>query len=295
MSNAVCQTPCRKEDRPAGVRRSGHVNDRKRVTDLDEARQQAGVCFGMRRCVGGWAIACSWTCWRRVGRRAVRSSAASGIKPPPTPQVIETHVCDGTCREITRASTTTPHLRNASQIPRTEGACMLTLITPFQTISVLTATAHRKPDRIGQSTISTTSNASEPPQRSIRHSSSRNGPPKLSPVATTTHTFAKDNGRACSIAGYRPWYLWTSSIWPAMMVASKRQAEDWDCRRLRRSRCTPRDRNKGEHSRVAGRGRPRPTCTWLSIHWSEDWTRQFSERYLLAQVNRRGSSLCTDR
>ena len=211
------------------------------------------------RCCNGPGVLLSFD---RVARCLGRSSCRHiGLRQPspnnsPWPQVDRerhgrSHVSRG---GITSAITTTPHLSNASQIPRTEGACMLTLITPFQTISVLTATAHRKPDRIGQSTISTTSNASEPPQRSIRHSSSRNGPPKLSPVATTIHTFAKDNGRACLIAGYRPWYPWTSSIWLATMAASKRLSEDWGYRSLKRSRCTRRDHSKAKRLKVAGRG-----------------------------------------
>lgn len=124
----------------------------------------------------------------------------------------------------------------------------------LQMIPILTASARRKHDRIGQSTISTTSNASEPLKRHTRLSSSRNGQLRPSRVATTTPTSVKDNGRACSIAGYRQWYPWTSSIWPATMAASKRLAEDWGYRSLKRSRCTRRDHSKAKRLKVAGRG-----------------------------------------
>lgn len=187
------------------------------------------------------------------GTLEVVSASGRHTTPEPTPQIIETHAMrPWSDHEI---EVITSHLSHASQIPRTEGACMLTLIIPSQTYPVLTAFARRKHDRIGQSTISTISSASEPLKRRIRLSSSRNGPPKLLRVATTTPTFVKDNGRACSTADYPPWYLWTSSIWPATMAASKRPGEDWDCRSQRRSKCTQRDRSRDERLRAAaGRG-----------------------------------------
>lgn len=124
------------------------------------------------------------------------------------------------------------HQRNASQVPRTEGACML--FSAIQNSFPQHRTNHnprRKHVRTGQSTTSTISHASKTPEPSTKHSSSRNGPLKRLLVPTTTLTCARDNGHACSIAGYPPWYRWTSNTWLAMMVVSRRLAGEWEKKR----------------------------------------------------------------
>lgn len=160
--------------------------------------------------------------------------------------------------------------------------------------NTILTTSHRKHDRIGQSTTSTTFHASEPPTPRARPSSSRNGPPKLSLAPITTLTSVRDNGRACSIVDCPPYKRWTSDIWPATMAANRRLAVDLDCRRQRRIVCKPRDPGK-DRRYAAGPGPRRLTCKWLSTHWRGDSTQRSSERCSRAQVSRRGSLWCTDR
>ena len=136
----------------------------------------------------------------------------------------------------TRAVKSHTTQRNASQISRTQSAGVLIRATHITIIKYHTnhTPSHRKHDRTGQSTTSTTSNASRLPKPQTKPSSSRNGPPKLSPVAITTLTCARDNGRACSIADYPPCRKSTSDIWHAMMVANRQLAVDLEWRRHRR-------------------------------------------------------------
>jgi hypothetical protein len=189
----------------------------------------------------------------------------------------------------------TSHQRNASQISRAEGACKSTVaikitISKFHTDRI----PRRKHDRIGQSTTSTTSHASEPPSPRAKLFSSRNGPPKPSPVHITTLTSVRDNGRACSTADCPPYKRSTLDIWLATMAASRRLAVDLGCRRHRRTVCRPRDLCKDRRC-AAGPGPRRLICKWLSTHWRGDSTQRFSERCLPARVSRRGSLWCTDR
>jgi hypothetical protein len=189
----------------------------------------------------------------------------------------------------------TSHQRNASQIPRTESACKS--IAAIQIINSKHHTdhiPHRKHDRIGQSTTSTTFHASRLPGPRTGPSSSRNGPPKLSPAGITTLTSVRDNGRACSIADCPPYKRWTLDIWPATMEANRRLAVDLDCRRQRRIVCKPRDLGK-DRRYAAGPGPRRLICKWLSTHWRGDSIRRSSEPCSQARVSRRGSLWCMDR
>lgn len=191
---------------------------------------------------------------------------------------------------------TTSHQRNASQISRTESACtsiaaiQITFIRKYHTDRI----PYRKHDRIGQSTTSTTFHASRLPGPRTGPSSSKNGPPKLSPAGIITLTSVRDNGRACSTVDCPLYKRWTLDIWPATMAANKRLAVDLDCRRQRRIVCKPRDLGK-DRRYAAGPGPRRLICKWLSTHWRGDSTQRSSERCSQARVSRRDNLWCTDR
>ena len=198
-------------------------------------------------------------------------------------------------RRVRRQTSHISHQRNASQIPRTEGACKSIAAIGSSTWKYRTdRIRRRKHDRTGQSTTSTTSRASGPLRPHAKPSSSRNGLLKLSLAPITTLTSVRDNGHACSIADCPPCKRWTSDIWLATTAASRRLAVDLDCSRHRRAACIPRDLCK-DRQYVVGPGPRHLICKWLSTHWSGDSTRRYSERCSQAQVSKRGSLWCTDR
>ena len=253
------------------------------------------------------------TLFRRVWPRSTKRALPSGWRKR-EPQFLPELMPDENSRgghlsgtlddrerqETTSARAVKPYIntsppRNASQIPRPEGAR-----TSIAAIYIMISKHHtdriprRKHDRIGQSTTCTTSHASQPPKPRTKLSSSRNGPPKPSPVHITTLTSVRDNGRACSIADCPPYKRSTLDIWLATMAASRRLAVDLDCRKHRRIVCRPRDLCKDRRC-AAGLGPRRLICKWLFTHWRGDSTQQSSERCSPARVSRRDSLWCTDR